>query len=311
MTDAVLPLPVLHRPARRRLSCPAAMVVVAAAALLGWQALRWGPVPLQGTAQSPLLQQIQARGVLQAAVRMYPRPSLPDAPLPPEPDVLDLAYAQWLATQAGVTLQLVAHSSAHVQLQGDAFHASSSSAPPTAFSTGYGASQVQLVVLRQQLPRWQRFAPSVPQRLAARWPALAALWPAAAAPHSASRAPTVCVGHGAVPLAALQGFGLQTVVARSSIHAISNFLAGQCDALAEDPALIQRLLAQPAWRFYTVLGQPWSTAAARATADPSDPWLHSAQQHWQRSAQRQRALHNRTSTVVLEASLLEDGAICH
>ena len=43
----------------------------------------------------------------------------------------------------------------------------------------------------------------------------------------------------------------------------------------------------------------------------STRWLQHAIQQWQRSGLQQRAQDNRVSTIALEASLLEDGAICH
>ena len=49
---------------------------------------------------------------------------------------------------------------------------------------------------------------------------------------------------------------------------------------------------------------------AKADAQ-STRWLQNAVQQWQRSGLQQRAQDNRVSTIALEASLLEDGAICH
>lgn len=269
--------------------------------LLWWLLIGQQPVPALATAApgSPWQERVLQQGVLKVAVRSYPRPSLPDHPLPPEPDVLDLAYAQWLADQLQVPLQLQAPEAADLQLQEHAIQA----AAPAALH-GYGDRQLQLVVLRQQLPRWQPWAPAIWQNWLPR--SLTALIPAPAA----DAAPRVCMGTGLAPVAALQARGWQPVVARSSIHAISNFLSGQCDALAESPELIARLLAQPSWRFYAPLGSSWSPHADAAPL-PDDAWLQAMQQRWLGSDTRRQTLQHRTSTVLLEAAMLEDGAICH
>lgn len=269
--------------------------------LLWWLLIGQQPVPALQTAapSSPWQEQVLQQGVLKVAVRSYPRPSLPDAPLPPEPDVLDLAYAQWLADQLQVPLQLQAPEAADLQLQE---HAALATGP--AALHGYGDTQLQLVVLRQQLPRWHPWAPSVWHNWLPRF--LTAFIPAPAA----DATPRVCMGTGVAPAAALQARGWQPVVARSSIHAISEFLSGQCDALAESPALIARLLAQPSWRFYAPLGHPWSAQTA-ATPQTDDAWLQAMQRRWRGSHVWHQTLQHRTSTLLLEAAMLEDGAICH
>lgn len=269
--------------------------------LLWWLLIGQQPVPALQTAapSSPWQEQVLQQGVLKVAVRSYPRPSLPDAPLPPEPDVLDLAYAQWLADQLQVPLQLQAPEAADLQLQE---HAALATGP--AALHGYGDTQLQLVVLRQQLPRWHPWAPSVWHNWLPRF--LTAFIPAPAA----DAAPRVCMGTGVAPAAALQARGWQPVVARSSIHAISEFLSGQCDALAESPALIARLLAQPSWRFYAPLGHPWSAQTA-AAPQTEDAWLQAMQRRWRGSHAWHQTLQHRTSTLLLEAAMLEDSAICH
>ena len=299
--------------------CLAALV----AAGLWW--FTWGqaPVPLSPSlpqasdpsTASDWQQAIQRRGVLRVAVRHYPRPSLPDAPLAPEPDVLDAAYAQWLADALEVALHIAAWDAAadvDLHLQDHGHHANT--AQPLA-PAGYGESAVQLLVLRQQLPKWQAYAvPAWLQTIANQLPQW--LLPSHASNGRASTAvPTVCFGEGAMPATALQARGLQPRPARSAIHAISNFLAGQCDVLAESPDVVDKLLAQNTWRFYSRLGGAWqaTTSASSSTVPPPviDPWLHTMHQRWLRSPARAQALHNRTSTVLLEATMLEDGAICH
>ena len=279
-------------------------------AMLWWWAIgRWPVDGLQWQAlshlapESELRHQVQARGVLRVSVRSYSRPSLPNAPLPAEPDVLDWAYAQWLGQALGVPVELADHTVvADIRLQGEVQERAAAASPE--YSTSYGERWVQLVVLRSQRSRWERMFQPVWAR---GWAGLWSEQGIAVAP--AFLPPTVCVGEGAYPTAALQARGLRPMVARSSIHAISNFLSGQCDALAESPAVVQRLLGQSSWRFYAPLGRAWE---AKTSANYTrDPWLAHMQAQWLASTARQQALDNRTSTIALEASLLEDGAICH
>lgn len=279
----------------------------AAVGLLGLLAIgRNSPsgATVNASAHSPLQLKALQQGVLRVAVRSYPRPSLPNAPLPPEPDVLDLAYAQWLADQLDVALQLGAPDTADLLVQG---HARSLQPMSLVSGSGYGEQTFQLVVLRQQLPRWQAWAPQP-------WlDALTNFWPGLRAASSSSTRPTVCVGEGSVPLEPLEALGWNPRPARSAIHAISNFLAGQCDALAEATSVTDKLLQQGTWRFYAPMGSSWSWQGADDSLPTltSDPWLQHMQQRWQASAARVQALRNRTSTLLLEASMLEDGAICH
>lgn len=79
---------------------------------------------------------------------------------------------------------------------------------------------------------------------------------------------------------------------------------------------MDRLLSQSSWRFYARLGSSFVADEAagiqlRADDAQSSQWLQQALQQWHASGLQQQALNNRVSTIALEASLLEDGAICH
>ena len=274
----------------------AAVVSIAAAVAL---ALFWPSLPAYSSASpGPILAQAQQQGVLKLALRSYSRPSLPSDPLPPEPDVLDQALAQWLGRQLGVRIQLTSVQQADIALQGIRLE---NVAPQTV--NGYAEPGLQLVSLKQQAARWHRYAPGYWQLLKPKT-------------YQATAGPSVCLGEGLASAQSLQARGLRAQIAPSSIHAISDFLAGRCDLLADTPAVIARLLAQDSWRFYARLGQRFDSddqagVTLRSKDEQSAQWLQQSLQQWQASGEQQQAFNNRVSTIALEASLLEDGAICH
>ena len=285
---------------RRLVLAGTALAAAAAGAGVLWPALP----DLGGTqAAGPVLQQAQRHGVLHVALRSYARPSLPGEPLPPEPDVYDQALADWLGRQLGTSVKITPASDADLVLEGVALQDG-----PVAADRQTGGSympqSLQLLVLKQQASLWSRHAPG-------HWSS----W----LPHVGQKVaprPTACVATGQASASTLQAQRPQPLFAPSSIHAVSDFLAGKCHVLAESPEVIARLLQQDNWRFYTRLGNRFRTtdqAHVRLTkADAqSTRWLQHAIQQWQRSGLQQRAQDNRVSTIALEASLLEDGAICH
>lgn len=267
-------------------------------------ALLWPSMPLSAAnaAPGPALQQAQQRGVLKVALRSYSRPSLPGEPLPPEPDSFDLMLAQWLGQQLQIKVEAVPANEADVVLSGittDAVPTSQQRTP-----SGYTEEALQLVALKKQLPQWQSLAPGGWQLLL---PSFL---------KSETAQPTVCAGTGVVSAADLQNRGLEPKIAPSAIHAASDFLAGKCDLLVESPATLDRLLTQDSWRFYERLGGSFSTQGKahitlRIPDAQSQQWLQQTLRQWRSSGQQQRALDSRISTIALEASLLEDGAICH
>ena len=279
------------------------LLVSGAVAAVMALALLWPSIPLSATnaAPGPVLQQAQQRGVLKVALRSYSRPSLPGDPLPPEPDSFDWTLAQWLGQQLQIKVEAVPANEADVVLSGITEEQLTANQQTP---SGYADEALQLVALKKQLPQWQGFAPGGWHLL------LPAFLKSDATP------PTVCAGTGVVSAAALQSRGLQPQIAPSAIHAVSDFLAGKCDLLAESPATLDRLLTQDSWRFYARLGGHFSTQgkahiALRAPDSQSQQWLQQTLRQWRSNGQQQRALASRVSTIALEASLLEDGAICH
>lgn len=263
-------------------------------------------------APGPVLEQARQAGVLKIAMRSYPRPSPPGEPLPPEPDAYDQALAEWLALQLGARVQVAPVQEADIVLQG----VSSSPWPDadTQTRSGYADERLQLVALKRQAKRWQAYAPAgwqallPPQHLPGLLPAIFQKKP--------RDAPTVCVGTGVASAASLEAWGLQPQIAPSSVHAVSDFLAGKCHLLVDAPAVVERLLAQESWRFYTRLGGSFvpdgkARVQLRSPDARSARWLQQSLQQWQQSGGQQRALDSRVSTIALEVSLLEDGAICH
>lgn len=264
----------------------------------------WPSLPAHSSiaVPGPVLLQAQQAGVLKVAMRSYSRPSLPGEPLSVEPDRYDEALAVWLGQLLNIPVQIAPANQADLVLEGIA----SQDQQPSAVS--YLPENLQLLALKQQAHQWSSFAPE-------RWRSWrAALWPSSNHPNR--QQPTVCIGTGQASLNALQAQGLQPMTAASSVHAISDFLAGKCHLLAESPEVITRLLQQDSWRFYARLGnsfhlqKPALIRLSQSDAQ-SAQWLQRAVQQWQRSGLQQRAQDNRVSTIALEAALLEDGAICH
>ena len=282
-----------------------AIVGTALAAAAAGAGVLWPALPQRGDIETagPVLQQARRNGVLHVALRSYARPALPGEALSPEPDVYDQALADWLGRQLGTSVKISPASDADLVLEGVAPRDGPAAADRQTGGS-YMPQSLQLLVLKQQASLWSRHAPG-------HWSS----W----LPHVAQKAaprPTACVATGQASANTLQTQGLQPLFAPSSIHAVSDFLAGKCHVLAESPEVITRLLQQDNWRFYTRLGNRFrSTDQAHirlAKADAqSTRWLQHAVQQWQRSGLQQRAQDNRVSTIALEASLLEDGAICH
>lgn len=267
-----------------------------------------GTPPMDSASESAALERAAQRGALWVATRTYPRPSAPDQPLEPEPDVFDAAFAQWLGKRLQLPVEYQDAEHADLQLQGFEF---TNAGRPAA--RAYGSAQLQLVGRRQELANWAVWAR---HHLPTWWQRFSWLHAAStAAPQHPS--PVVCVGAGVAPRHLWSTLNARPHITLSSIHAISDFLAGQCDLLAEEPGVVQRLLQQTSWRFYGPLGKPWNlhtAAASEPSATPAKalpPWLHHATQQWLRSSEYTQALQHRASTIVMEAALLEDGAICH
>lgn len=305
--DAGLPPRPPWRPMQRH-GWLATLVVLGAAA---WMAMaRWpadaallvaafAPATLSPSAPGPLLLQARERGVLRVGVREYPRPSLPGDPLPPEPDSYDADLARHIAGQLGLKVQLVG-------------------LPSAQWAAAMAAGQVDLALAGSP-------AGPAPTDAARRGTVpyvtgpgrIVALRKGPLARTAQLNSQAVCVAQGSPYAGPLrERLGARPVHYRSAVHAVSAFMAGECAALAEDEALLQRLLAQTEWRFYRLLDGAIAPAPSAqvqlAQADPASArHLDALLQQWRaRGLETQAQLH-RTSTVVLEVALLQDGAICH
>ncbi|MFT4192857.1 MAG: ABC transporter substrate-binding protein [Comamonas sp.] len=257
-------------------------------------------------------ERVRQRGVLVAAVRYYPRPAPPEAPTPPEPDGFDLALAQFIAQRLGVRLETLAvpepplfggatpsatapgEPVPDIVIAGDAWPAMGAipTAPtPTLTVAGaYGGGAGRLVVLRGSAVQHARDL----------------------------RQASVCLQQGspyAEDLARRWGARPQTYP--SAIHAISGFMAGECQALAEDEAVTARLMAREEWRFYRQLPEPLSSGDHQsglhlATADAdAAALLDRLLRQWQASGARLAAHERRVGDIAFEVTQLGDGLICH
>ena len=299
------------RPSWRAIRRHGWLAALAALAAAGWAAMsRWpddayllmaafAPATLSAPAPGPLLLQARERGVLRVGVREYPRPSLPSDPLPPEPDSYDAGLARHIALQLSVKVQLVGLAPEHVAAatetgQVDLVLAGSppgpaGAPPPTRGTVPYIKGPARVVALRKG--------------------------PIARTTDLNGQA--VCVAQGspyAEPLR--ESLGARPVPFRSAVHALSAFMAGECAALAEDEGLLQRLLAQTEWRFYRLLDDAIAPAHSAqvqlAQADPkSARHLDAVLYQWRAQGLEAQARLQRTSTIMLEVALLQDGAICH
>lgn len=251
------------------------------------------------TPPGPLLDGVQRRGTLVVGVRQYARPAPPKAPTLPEPDHFDVAMARFLADRLHVDLRVVGlpgepGSPAWLAAQRgvDVIVAGATRAQPelatvaSAYATGTGT----LLVLRGS--RYQQ-----PQDL---------------------RGQTVCVGQGS-PYASRIARETQATPRpyASSIRAAAGFLAGECEALADDDRVAERLLSLQEWRFYRPLATRLrvDTDGARIAMRVADPqssaWLDRAVRDWRSDGALERARDQRAGDIAFEASQLQDGLVCH
>lgn len=270
---------------------------------LAWQAtlsrhplLAWNPSPGPSPGPSrdapgPVLLAAKARGELVVAVRHYRRPALPGAPQPAEPDRFDAEMASFIATRLGIPLRLVA--------------------------TGTGESVADLTIAGTPSPR-DGTAPRVPTAYTGGTGALVAPRGSPLARSAELRRKRVCVATGS-PYAPTLADRHDAIVQRygSAVQAVAGFMAGECDALAEDELTVARLLRLPEWRFYSRLArtlQPDNGTAQIAIREEdtrSQAWLDGAVRYWKANGALLRARQQRAADIGFEASQLQDGLICH
>lgn len=257
-------------------------------------------------ALGPVLEAAQRRGELIVGVRAYRRPSPPGSPSPPEPDEYDASLARYIARTLNVRVRLVGigPDSKDTGLAGklarppgtdliiagtrhDA-RGSPGLAPGQAVDTPYIAGHAGLVALRG----------------------------AADSPSLAGR--SVCLQQGspyAHDLAGRHRAELRSYP--SSVHAVYAFMSGECEVLAEDEAVLQRLMTREEWRFYRQV-------PARVDADGAAPqivlargdavsasYLDKVVRHWSASGAQRQAREQRIGEVNFEVSALQDGLVCH
>lgn len=250
-------------------------------------------------AKGRLLDAVVSRGTLVVGVREYARPAPPKAPTSPEPDHFDVAMARFVAQRLGVDLRVVglpgepgsrawqaAQRDVDVVLAGAADAHDGMVAVPSAYAVGPG----RLLVLRG----------SAVQRA------------------KDLRAQTVCVAQGSPYVTHLvRTLGAEVRVYGSSIRAASGFLAGECQALADDSEVLQRLQTLQEWRFYRSLqdvvpaDEQRAQIAMRIDDAQSAAWLAQAARDWRRDGALARAREQRAGDVAFEASQLQDGLVCH
>ncbi|WP_172583419.1 substrate-binding periplasmic protein [Cupriavidus taiwanensis] len=251
----------------------------------------WGAVPV-----GPVLAGAARRGELVIGVRAYPRPAPANRPAPPEPDAFDVEFGRYLADRLHVRLRVIALrpdvlGNVAESLPGvDLIIAGSTSGSgrTPAQSTAYTGGEGRLVALRGGSLR--TLADVAGKR--------------------------VCVASGSPYASDLIHAGALPRTYESSIHAVSAFMAGECEALAEDKVLLDRLLGLPEWRFYRRLEARLAPAhqaqmVLSAPDTASQAWIDLAARHWKTGGAFARARERRAANVGFEASLLQSGFVCH
>lgn len=249
-----------------------ALVVAVAAALYP------GFKPAPPAEPGPLLAAAQARGVLKVAVRTYPRPSASREALLPEPDLIDLQLAHYLAAALGTRLQMAAPAEADVLIN-------PANAP--------GANPAR--------------APAPPPG--------AVLSLRLAAAHSVA-GQSVCLAQGSPWQAALEKRGAQVQVYSSSLRASVAFMGGECAFYADSRGTLAGLLQLPQWRFYKLLPVALeSQADARVYTAGTDPasrdWLQATLAGWHRDGQQADAWAQHADQLLSDTLKLADGLVCH
>lgn len=289
-----------------RLATSAAFGVLGVLLLLGAACtLSASPLPLwfrpepslAGLPQGPVLERATRRGTLVVGVRGYPRPAPPGAPTPAEPDSYDAAIAGRLAAQLGLRVELVglapsAQDAALREGRVDLVLAGAPSDAGRGVATAQGSydqASGMLVALRKgraQVAADLRDAP-------------------------------VCVAQGSSYASTIaKRFGARPRSYPSSVHAASAFMAGECQALAEDSEILDRLLRNEEWRFYKALSRglaPQADATIRlAEGDAaSREFLSAALRAWRVDGTLQQARTLRAGNLQFEIGLLRDGLVCH
>jgi polar amino acid transport system substrate-binding protein len=264
-------------------------------AVQAWLAARqpepdWTALPL-----GPVLREAERNGELVVAVRAYARPAPAGVATPIEPDNFDADLARSLAEHLQLRLRLVSVP-ASGRLPGDAkvdvVIAGAGAAPvqwqpvPTAYTGGYG----MLLVLR-----------NTPYRAA-----------------GDLRERRVCVAQGSPYARGLaERYGAVPQTYPSVVRAIWAFLSGDCQALAEDARVLERLVQLPEWRFYRTLASDLApdNGTAQIALRGNDPvsagYVDRAVRFWKTSGALAHAREQRAGDIAFEVGQLQDGMVCH
>jgi polar amino acid transport system substrate-binding protein len=269
-----------------------------------WLGLAATIVWLQHTADvhsvtpGPQLLAAQARQVLRVGVRSYPRPTDSREALVSEPDEMDSALARALAAYLQVPVQLWAlpdhdpqallkDGSIDVLIAGSlelpTLEAQSRAldGPPGAYREG------RLLALRN-----------------------------ASLPQSGLQGVSVCVAEGSPWNTQLHRLGTTPQVYPSSIRAAVAFMAGDCRLLADERNTLERLQAQPDWRFYRMLDTRLQASDdARVYLASNDrqslAYLRAALYSWQRDGGQERAWGLHGNAVLIDSLKVGQGLVCH
>ncbi|MFJ1253001.1 substrate-binding periplasmic protein [Cupriavidus sp. CuC1] len=251
------------------------------------------PWQAQPAEPGPLLLQAQARGELVVGVHAYPRPTPPGRPLIAEPDPGEAALAAELGRAMGVPVRL-----RHLPAAGFGNNAQAD------IDLAFGAPQDTGHPRAAAVP-----APRTPRGtlLTLRYTPVSRL--------DALNGKTACVSAGSPFQPALARAGAALRSYPSPLQALLAFRRGECAAVAEDAALIARVMRLPEWRFFTaaplVLDGEGAAPTLRQPNVQSARYLAQWLARWQRDGRLARLRDAAAGDAAFNMMLVESGLICH
>ncbi|KJK21917.1 ABC transporter substrate-binding protein [Burkholderiaceae bacterium 16] len=250
--------------------------------------------PWQSHAEpGPLLRQAQARGELVVGVHAYPHPTPPGRPLVAEPDPGEAALAAELGRALGVPVRL-----RHLPVAS----AGSNEHPAIdlAFGTAADGAYPRAASVR---------APGTPRGI------LLTLRFAPVSRLDALDGKSACVSEGSPFQALLNRAGAGLRRYPSPLQSLLAFRRGECAAVAEDAALIARVMRLPEWRFFAaaplLLDGEGATLTLRQADAQSARYLEHWLARWQRDGRLARLRDAAAGDAAFNMMLVESGLICH
>jgi len=250
-------------------------------------------------APGPQLQAAQARQVLRVGVRAYPRPTDSKEALVNQPDEMDSALAQALAAYLKVPVQLrnLPDRDPQALLKDGSIDV-------------LIAGSLDLPALRNQ----SRALDAPPAQF--KEGGLLALRNAPLPANGRLQGVTACLAEGSPWAAQLQQLGTEQKTYPSSIRAAVAFMAGECSVLADERSTLERLQAQPDWRFYRLLKQRLKASDdARVYLAGNDrqslAFLRAALHNWQREGGQEQAWGLHGNAVLIDSLKVGEGLVCH